>query len=302
MRAADRAMALDLISEVLTQFDVLGADGALAFSPQRNVLVDVQKRCLVDDYVSLQCQLWQPEGKGHEKFLQQALIVPGDCRLAMQQIVLWDVSKPMPPLNTKVWMLNLTDPIVVPGIHDVVLSFRDDSMWFPTPNVHSEEQGVEPLRILELFCGGFGGWKTACDFIQGHSEVEFQVIGVDHDFDACAQYAVSFHANLRSLRKSLPPSLLVGNQDNWVFHGSIDDETLIPVIGHCSHMWSRCLRLALRGHQHLMHMVSCEMKVCSWSKPFCLAGGIARLQSFLNRWPDLLSMNRSPWFCNVCIR
>ena len=225
-------MACDSILDVLIQYDVLGAEGGLPFSPHRNVLVDIPARMVHDEYTAMKCRLWQPEGKGHERFLQQALIVPGDRCLETTQVVLWDICQAMPPLNTKVWLLNLQDPILVPGCNDLVLRFQEDSQWFPVTGSGTIDPMEDTLHVLELFSGGFGGWKTACDFIQGHSATKFQVVGIDHDFDACAQYAATFHANMLSLHRPVDPLMLVKSTENWVLHGSIDDCAWIPLIGH----------------------------------------------------------------------
>ena len=231
MRAADRAMSFDSILDVLQCYDVLGSDGGLPFSPRRNVLVEVTSRHVGDEHLCLQCQMWQPEGKGFEKFQQQALVVPGDTKLDMQQVVIWDVCHSLPPLNTKIWMLHLSDPILVPGINDLVLCFQDDSTWFQVHDALREDIQDSCIHVLELFCGGYGGWKTACDFIQGHSTTSFQTIGIDHDFEVCAQYAATFHANMWSLQKPLGIDTLKRSSENWVLCGDVEDDSWLAPIG-----------------------------------------------------------------------
>ena len=269
-------MAVDSLMEVLTTFDVLGSDGGLSFSPHRNLLADVVSRCVGDTHVLVHCQMWRPEGKGLEKFQQQSLIIPGDERLDMQQVLLWDVCRPMPPVGTKVWLLNLRDPIVVPGINDLVLCFHEGSVWMPALDSLTDDLDDSPLHVLELFSGGFGGWKSACDFIQGHSGTSFQVVGLDHDFDACAQYAATFHANMLSLQQELNLDLLKQSEEHWVLHGSVEDSHWLPMIArwnpHLITISSPCPPWSNASHAHGvlktegMLLVKAIM-LCRWLRP-----------------------------------
>lgn len=105
------------------------------------------------------------------------------------------------------------------------LAFTDKSSWAVVP-----QGGVtSPLRLLELFAGGFGGWQAGLDFIGQHVDLKHQTLAVDHDDSAIKCYAVAHHAKLIPSSTHLPRHIDWGT-DNWALQADIWDSQILPLL------------------------------------------------------------------------
>ena len=221
-------MALDILRDVLLDYDVFGAPGCASFSPRRNLLAEVQSRIFTEDSLVLQCKLWKPEGFGIERFMDDALVVPAVEETDFLQMLVWDVCSPCPPLNEKVWLNAVCDPVQTPPHLPFSMIFDLDSYWLPFSTDNDEQD--DALRILELFSGAFAGWKGAVEFLQGSSSHAFRTIAIDSDLSVAMQYAVSFSTKLISLSRMPSPDDFVGGEFDLMLHGDIcDNSWMLPV-------------------------------------------------------------------------
>ena len=83
--------------------------------------------------------------------------------------------------------------------------------------------------ILELFCGGFGGWKLAQAFMNKHCKQNVRMLGVDHDLSAVIQYAITHDAAIFTPTSPTALDSILKNDKDIVFHQGVND---LPWLQH----------------------------------------------------------------------
>ena len=116
-----------------------------------------------------------------------------DCKL------IWDVSRCQPIPDTKYVLKGVN---VFPANPEI--DFEVDAQTVLLPLL---QDSCLPVRVIELFPGACGGWKTALNFVTQQTGVEFSTLAVDHDLNAAFAYAVSFAVPLVSGNSHVNPAL-----------------------------------------------------------------------------------------------
>ena len=116
-----------------------------------------------------------------------------DCKL------IWDVSRCQPIPDTKYVLKGVN---VFPANPEI--DFEVDAQTVLLPLL---QDSCLPVRVIELFSGACGGWKTALNFVTQQTGVEFSTLAVDHDLNAAFAYAVSFAVPLVSGNSHVNPAL-----------------------------------------------------------------------------------------------
>ena len=89
----------------------------------------------------------------------------------------------------------------------------------------------QSLRVLELFCGAYGGWKSGFQFLQDHFGVNAQVIGLDSDLEAILNYSVAYKVDLINGMESLPWDFFIDHHASFALHADIRSTKWLPAIG-----------------------------------------------------------------------
>lgn len=83
--------------------------------------------------------------------------------------------------------------------------------------------------MLDLCCGGMGGWSQAAWFAAQNDWPYFHVIGVDHDLPAAAMHAIN-HQTALCPNVELPPKWLVERAMSVTFHADITNMNMLQSI------------------------------------------------------------------------
>ena len=132
------------------------------------------------------------------------------------------------------------------GVHKMMLwnvrdSFPTDSKWMPpTVDMHMDwyfddlsqvfsmdDRKNGPIRHLELFAGGHGGWAYATRFVRHFSQTASQTVAVEYDLPTIANYAVNHGSMLVSGEVPLPKGLLESGLDVAI-HMDVTSRVCLP--------------------------------------------------------------------------
>ena len=195
------------ILDDLSKHDVLGATGCQIAFERCNLLVDTTIRYFNEDSLTMMANQLTPEGFGFHHFGMDTLTVPGIATLNEDIVVLWDVCGSIPPSMTRVWLLS----VVVADNGDYI--FDSQSMWL---DAEKSKCTGRPIHVLEMFAGGFGGWKMAGDFLCTHFLQSWETIAIEKDSDISQCDAISHTPNLIQDTSLLTRNLFVDNQGDWI--------------------------------------------------------------------------------------
>lgn len=98
---------------------------------------------------------------------------------------LWERDDPMPPLCGKVMFCGLKEeyPTKRPA---AAWAIDEHTMVFP---LRDAPHG--PVRVLECYAGGHGGWSMAAQVIQDFTDAAIQVVAIENDPLAAAHFAIT---------------------------------------------------------------------------------------------------------------
>ena len=223
----------------LQYHDVLGSKGCIWPSPQHSILVVPQYRRFDDINLTLVVDRYEPEGFGIGEFGKDHLSVPADKMVHSEETILWDVNHTLPPLGQKVWLRNVIEGWNFPGDFDFL--FGSSSMWLL---VQPEVRNLQGIHFLELFAGGYGGWKQTIKHISRQLDFSAQSVGIEVDLNNAVTYAITHAASLLSMRSDIPRDLFLNSIDDWIIHGNVLDERILPPLAqwgvHCMTISSPC--------------------------------------------------------------
>eukprot|EP00438_Fugacium_kawagutii_P014596 Skav226989 [mRNA] locus=scaffold2341:240195:244754:- [translate_table: standard] len=189
------------IDDLLREYDIIGAIGCEGIGPRVTALVEIVNINLREHSTVLHVRHFSVEGFGFAEFWTDKIHVPAD-QVLQDQTVKWMTNEQMPPRSTKVWMRNLFQ-LDFAGVNFL---FDESSFWMPLIEVHPTNN---VLQHLELFAGGYGGWKSASDFMCSVASTgRIRTIAVEHDPVISAAYAITNHATFIKPSEALPSDFL----------------------------------------------------------------------------------------------
>ena len=133
--------------------------------------------------------------------------------VGLGKMLLWNVRDSYPVEAT--W---------IPPMHDTPIHWYLDefSQILPMPD---RKDG--PIRHLELFAGGHGGWAYATRFLREMFNVPSQIVAIEHDLHILSNYAVNHGAMLISGDSPLPKGLLDSGLDVAI-HMDVTTRACLP--------------------------------------------------------------------------
>eukprot|EP00438_Fugacium_kawagutii_P012397 Skav215502 [mRNA] locus=scaffold165:838310:842707:- [translate_table: standard] len=195
------------ISGVLQDFDVLGAYGS-DIQDRVNVLVRTEAVTLTEHHVILRVMQISPEGHGKDVFWKDHVQVPEDTPLQSQTVV-WSQQKALPKLHQLTWLRG----VINWDVCGVNYEFDQNSVMLP---VVTNDSPGNTLNWLELFGGGFGGWKSAIDHFQATMPSgRIRSVAIEHDASTAMSYALTNHTGYVQTRHEMPADFLTDNDMDW---------------------------------------------------------------------------------------
>ena len=148
-----------------------------------------------------------------------------DCPL-QQMTLIWDASTSLPSCGGKAFIRRAIEAPLGCTADFIV---NANSLVLP---VNQKAEG--PIRCLELFAGGFGGWRQACHLFTDFTEQAIQVCAVEIDHHAAFSYAVAHDAIMVNGFSRLPDDLLVSTTRDIIIHGDVRSENWLQPVSHWS--------------------------------------------------------------------
>ena len=146
--------------------------------------------------------------------------------------LLWDSNWNRPLPDEKTFSINAVDGHACHPHFPKAFDFVIDHDTIVVPCV---DKPTGPVRILELFAGGFGGWACALLLLK-HQGNPVQIVAIDHDLDACKTYAISHGAALVNGISVVDSRLLLGTHQDFIVHADVIAKHWLRPVG----TWSSC--------------------------------------------------------------
>ena len=210
------------LGSIIESHDILGTIGCKWPQKRQTLLIEPFSRHLTEDLLVLEAIQYFPEGLGFDLFGQDLLEIPGDKKTDQFVTVQWDSNQKIPCGGRKHFIYNVAETHALNG---PMFVFHEQSMVF---TLFDKMPG--PIRMVEFFSGGFGGWKRGASQLSTGFKQSFNTIGLEIDLHTAATYAISHYANLVCDPKALNPEIFRQTSDDWVFCCDIWDDSWLPCI------------------------------------------------------------------------
>ena len=205
--------------DTLWEFDFYGSHGCLI--QPRNILV-------VNDLLSdgngfftgvVQC----PEGCSTSRAISDFLLPDEETDLDTMKF-LWDAKVQQPKAGEKYILYRVLD-----SFPSTECDFVVDQHCIPLPVSTDFRQ---KLKILECFAGGYGGWSTACHFLQKFHNQDFQICGIENDLMSAWNFAKSHSAILVDGHSDIPGDILMKSNRNFILHSDIGSDKWLQCVSN----------------------------------------------------------------------
>eukprot|EP00438_Fugacium_kawagutii_P030558 Skav216835 [mRNA] locus=scaffold1340:167019:171677:+ [translate_table: standard] len=214
---------MDKLTRVWKSGDVFGQAGFPLFPQQYNLMVDIVSIPEVADHKVLEVKMLIPQYASSTDLAQGIKPTQGVHEFGDRLFtVLWNNQK-YTPKTGPCFLFGVTEQFPK---QEADWEFGEDAAYLPTyENVHAELSlgSARPLKMLELFCGGFGGWSSGLNFVSKFLAFPVRCVGIDSCWDAVTQYAVTHTANIINGYHDFPVTLL-DNHQHSVIWADIDSE------------------------------------------------------------------------------
>eukprot|EP00435_Cladocopium_sp_Y103_P032528 s1080_g8.t1 len=207
---------MDCLLDIISKGDTYGMQGTSLFPHRTNLLVS---KCSEGDVhngqLIFQAKPILPMGSSAQQ-LKAGILMPYSDETIEHQVLTFSVPADLgfPQNLGKMMLWDIKDtfpqePTWKPASQDLQIHWHiDDASQF-----WMLEDRPGPLRHLELFSGGHGGWAYATRFIRQFCQTQSQIIAVEHDLPTLANYAIHHGSVIVSGEKPLPKGLIDSGLD-----------------------------------------------------------------------------------------
>eukprot|EP00438_Fugacium_kawagutii_P033514 Skav222489 [mRNA] locus=scaffold1835:132031:138099:- [translate_table: standard] len=169
----------------------------------------------------IHCDLLKPHGMSTQAAISDLLIYEEETVLS-QRTISWDPRWGLPEDGSRYYLMNVADGDFAP------YDYKVDGDTLPVP-VTTNNCG--PIRILEMYAGGIGGWHGAATLLKDFHDLDAQVIGIEKDIHAVMSYSISHRATiLDGYGGMLPIDALTQRDDDCVIHANIHSNSWIRAV------------------------------------------------------------------------
>eukprot|EP00438_Fugacium_kawagutii_P027555 Skav207074 [mRNA] locus=scaffold1909:297835:302331:+ [translate_table: standard] len=137
----------------------------------------------------------------------------------------WNTREEVPDESTKVFLWHAIDNFF--GESDFIVDDHDTIVLHVPERCPTSDQ---PLRFLELFAGGIGGWASAVNLLRECCHQQIQVVALEHDIHCAFGYAISHHAVLIDGSQRIAKDHFVNHSQDHIIHGDLWDKAWLPAI------------------------------------------------------------------------
>lgn len=211
------------LDAILRKGDCYGQSGYPLFPPVYDMLVE-----FIDQDLTPACgktfniRLMVPGTSSLLDFKNQILPTERDkCISDRIYTIKWN-HPTCTPMTGKMWLFHVEEQYPT---ETADWTFTPSSRILPTYEAIHGSVGFNeqnPIKLLELFCGGCGGWGGAMCFLKQFLQFPAQIVGIDSSWEAIQQYAVTYSTNVLNGFQDFPSSLL--DQEHTAIWGDIDDD------------------------------------------------------------------------------
>eukprot|EP00438_Fugacium_kawagutii_P012152 Skav200038 [mRNA] locus=scaffold337:123643:125889:+ [translate_table: standard] len=218
------------VRDILQSHDPVGIrDGKL--TPRSYLMVEVTHRLFTEDDLRLVGKLYAPEAFWSSALGRATMDVPGDREFLPTETIFWNSMQPLPPLSKKLWFFDVMESdrtLQDPHLLRMCYTYGPDSSWTQVPCQASDDLTSQPIRVVEMFAGGFGGWKASWDVIAKAVKSTVHTLAIEQDVDIAKNYAISHSAKFVPREADL--GLYSFHEGNWILQKTIGDDELNPVL------------------------------------------------------------------------
>lgn len=216
---------MEAILPKLTEWDILGSLG-VDQKPRNILLATLTSINFGDIPYTATFQQWSPDGWSSAELLGGKMEVPSDAILNHDLVLQWDSPVFLPPTQLKVWLFDVLD--LFPK-DKADFRFDKDSTWIPCDRIGAT---LPQLNHLEVFAGGFGGWKAAASWMTLKGFFNSRTIAIECDQKLAKIYALSHSAVcVKSIEGLTFSTFQYANQDAIIV-ADIMDDGLLPLIAY----------------------------------------------------------------------
>lgn len=202
--AANWAQLYDLpdFAYLMRSDDIYGCAGMDWFNDRYNVLLDITKTHNSGFEARLMGSMYTASALLRSRVLntQPDFFVSERC-----YEISWERDDPIPDLGGKVLLYDARDGFA-PPLSPAAWVIDDKTTCYPLTRT------VEgPVKILECFAGGHGGWSMATKVLSDFTDTPFQVVAIEHDPIAASSFAATHETMLiKGYHRDVPKWLKQG--------------------------------------------------------------------------------------------
>eukprot|EP00438_Fugacium_kawagutii_P036292 Skav217413 [mRNA] locus=scaffold2674:357934:368154:+ [translate_table: standard] len=208
--------------DLVKTLDVVGQREGLLHSTQRNLMVTIDERRLDDQQIILMASTHIPEGFGSGALGKANVLVSPDAPFLANQKIIWDTADSLPPLGRKLWFLDVHEydcTVDDPAFLEMCYRFTPTSTWVEVPVTFQDDAELSSIRTVELFAGGFGGWKSSWNIASQFLSKSVCSLAIENNVDIAKNYAIAQSATF------VPDSANLDDYDfaegNWIVQKTI---------------------------------------------------------------------------------
>eukprot|EP00438_Fugacium_kawagutii_P009915 Skav216408 [mRNA] locus=scaffold457:469327:473979:+ [translate_table: standard] len=188
----------DTISARWESDECFGQLGTGWFKERTNLMIDAKSTTSSDGVDILSGDIWIPQGATIAQIKEGHVPVSNDRPMGSSTTVENKCASVKKIPHGKVLLCNVIERFPK-ATHETEWVFDDQSTIHPR-NV-SRHDGV---RMLEMFCGGHGGWTYAAEFLNHEYDTSIQTIGIDCSLSAIVCFAATHQATVLNGNESIP--------------------------------------------------------------------------------------------------
>lgn len=195
---------------ILREADIFGSIGTQWFTPRSNLLVDIVDVKQDVGQTLIYGKVMQAQGASYMQFRDGIFPKIPDQELGVLPVeVQWKNDLITIPKEGKCLLWDVAEQFPTTTAH---WTFDEASKLFPL-----QDQFDGPIRIVEMFSGGHGGWAYGAKFLRTRQCFEqtngIQIMAVDHDWFAVANYATTHGAIMIDGTKPIPLDIMSTGRD-----------------------------------------------------------------------------------------
>eukprot|EP00438_Fugacium_kawagutii_P036587 Skav223939 [mRNA] locus=scaffold1465:226335:229127:+ [translate_table: standard] len=199
---------------LLQSSDIHGAIDSQWFPEVMNLMVIPTTYSLTDESLVLTAMQFGPEGLGFHSFDKDALTIPEDVPLQEIKIT-WDSTHRLPELGQKCFLRKVGE-----GAKSNDYVFLPCSVCMP---VSMQMPVGRAIHLLEMFSGGFGGWKSAVGFLERVlDQIHVDTVATEQSAIMAMSYAISHSANMIKSDRAISHDMFSAGS-KWVVCADIQD-------------------------------------------------------------------------------